>query len=96
MRIDVRSRTTRLSQSLRSIVERRVLFTLTAISEPIDSVVVTVDDGVDAQGAVTKRCGIEARGPNVGLLSVEDSDVDAYAALHGALRQLRQGLLRAA
>ena len=95
MRIDVRSRTVRIPQSLRAIIESRVTTSLATLSEPIDSVLVTIETEHDPRGLPAKRCRIEARGANVGGVGADGADVDAYSAMHAALGRFRNELHQA-
>lgn len=88
MKIDVRSRTTEITPSIREWAERRVLFALGQFSARLRSVHVRVSDENGPKGGVDQRCLMEARFGTGGSLVAEVRDPDLYAAVSRAAERL--------
>ncbi|HRJ48546.1 MAG TPA: HPF/RaiA family ribosome-associated protein, partial [Opitutaceae bacterium] len=88
MKINVRSRTSQVTPSIREWAERRVLFALGQFSARLRVVHVCLSDENGPKGGADQRCLMEARmTPGRGVVA-EDRDPDLYAAVSRAAERL--------
>lgn len=81
--------------SLREQIERRVGFALSRFSDELSSVLVRLDDLNGPKGGVDKRCRVHLRGPTIGELVVEETDVEWTPAIDRTLSLAGRSVARA-
>jgi hypothetical protein len=81
MQIEIRSRNERMDRSRRAQVERRLLYSLGRFGDRVRRVLVRLEDLNGPRGGLDKRCHIEARLSDRGVLVVDVRDVELEPAV---------------
>jgi ribosome-associated translation inhibitor RaiA len=93
MRMEIRSRN-RVSNKLRSSIERRLRFVLGRFAGRVSRVTIRLAEVHGARGKTTKRCKILVQLNARGQVSVEDTDVDFQTAADRATGRVGQTVQR--
>ena len=91
MRIDVRDRGFKPTETLRNYVELRLMSVLDHLVRQVDGVTVCLADVHAPEGGINKRCRILALLPS-GEVCVEETDPGLYAAIDRAAERLAHGV----
>jgi len=81
--------------TLREQIERRVGFALSRFSDELSTVLVRLDDLNGPKGGVDKRCRVHLRGPAIGELVVEETDVEWTPAIDRTISLAGRSVARA-
>lgn len=95
MRVTIQLRGETDRETLTSHIERRLHFALNRLEDRVTSVTVRCSDINGPKGGLDKRCAIELRGPEVGVLVVEALDSDWRRAVDQAVTLANRALVRA-
>jgi len=87
MTIDVRFCGLPSSESLRAYVIHRIHSHLRRLGNVLGAVIVRLSDVNGPKGGVDKRCQVMLRGPGHRPVTIEELDVDAYAAVDVAVER---------
>ncbi len=88
MQIEVRSRRGTVTPSIRQWAERRIRFAVGQFGAQVRKVRGVLSDENGPKGGVDKRCQLEARCGDLGVILAEVRDTDVYAAISRAAERL--------
>jgi ribosomal subunit interface protein len=94
MNLDVRIHKTDLAEALRDYIERRLRFALGRVGGSVERVTARVADLNGPRGGQDKRCTISAAVSPAGIVVVEETDSDLYAAINRAAERAGRTILR--
>ena len=94
MQLQITSTNTRLTDALKSQVERRLRFAITRFTPTVGDVSVALSDESGPKGAPTKKCQIAVRLRPKGLVIVEAKDGTFDAAVGIAADRVSRSLAR--
>jgi len=83
------------TEQLESHIKRRLGFALARISDELTSVLIRLDDLNGPRGGIDKRCHVLLRGPKIGEVVVEETDVSLGPAIDRALSLAGRSVVRA-
>lgn len=84
MQLNIQARGFKLTESLRSLAERRLRFALGSTSDRVRSIVMRLADENGPRGGVDKRCMIRARLAGASPVVIEQQETDLYVAMDRA------------
>lgn len=85
MKIDIRSRSLKMTDTLKNYVDRRIRFALGRFSQRLESVRIMLQDLNGPKGGVDKRCKVHvAILPSFSVI-IEETDVELESAVSRAL-----------
>ena len=87
MTIDVRFCGLPSSEPLRAYIVRRIQSHLRRLGHFLGAVIVRLSDVNGPKGGIDKRCQVMLRGPGHRPVTIEELDVDAYAAVDIAVER---------
>jgi len=96
MRLQIGGNPVRISERLRSHVERRVFFCLSRFGDAVESVRVRLSDVNGPRRGVDRVCRVLANVRGAGVIVVEDRDRSYTQAVNGALQRTARHVARAA
>lgn len=94
MQINIGSKGFKLTDALRTHVERRLRFALGSTSSRMRIVRVRLADENGPRGGVDKRCTIEARIEGAAPVFIRQQDADLYVAIDRAADRAGRAVLR--
>lgn len=94
MQIDIQTRKFPLTDALRSHVERRLGFALSAKGDAIDHVIVRLSDINGPRGGADKRCNIQVKIPHQPDVVIVDTEIDLYIAIDRAADRTGRAVAR--
>lgn len=95
MRVTTRLRGATDRDTLSQHIERRLHFALSRLEDRVTSVIARCADLNGPKGGLDKRCALELRGPEIGVLVVEARHGDWHAAVDEAVALANRALVRA-
>jgi putative sigma-54 modulation protein len=96
MRLQIGGNPVRLSERLRSHVERRVFFCLSRFGDVVESVRVRLSDVNGPRRGIDRVCRVLATVRGSGVIVVEDRDRSYTQAVNSALQRTARHVARAA
>lgn len=90
MRVQVRSKSTELTETIRDWAQRRVLFAIGQFGDAVATVNVRLGDQNGPKGGSDQHCLMEGNLARGGSVVVEATDSDLYAAISRAADKLHR------
>jgi putative sigma-54 modulation protein len=94
MQLELRMRNANLMESVREYAQRRLNFALDRYGSRIRRVTVRITDLNGPRGGVDKQCRIKMEVVPSGVLLLEETHSDVYAAISGAVHRVTETLER--